>query len=172
MARSKRAKWNSLAVTKLFHFARFDPQIVVDHGEVEASEVEQLGDRRIGHQRLEARRLIISRAQLHEMRVAVARRQLHETQPVAMRVEPHRLGINRDRRSEVDAVGKVAAMERVAHASLRNGAQEKTRTSTTLLPQVPETCASTNSATWAFDRRAEISRPPGDVNREPAVMHG
>ena len=30
-----------------------------------------------------------------------------------------------------------------------NGAQEKTRTSTTLRPQVPETCASTNSATWA-----------------------
>ncbi len=29
------------------------------------------------------------------------------------------------------------------------GAQEKTRTSTTLRPQVPETCASTNSATWA-----------------------
>ena len=29
------------------------------------------------------------------------------------------------------------------------GAQEKTRTSTALRPQVPETCASTNSATWA-----------------------
>jgi hypothetical protein len=29
------------------------------------------------------------------------------------------------------------------------GAQEKTRTSTTFRPQVPETCASTNSATWA-----------------------
>ena len=31
----------------------------------------------------------------------------------------------------------------------RHGAQEKTRTSTALRPQVPETCASTNSATWA-----------------------
>ena len=32
----------------------------------------------------------------------------------------------------------------------QSGAQEKTRTSTTLRPQVPETCASTNSATWAI----------------------
>ena len=29
------------------------------------------------------------------------------------------------------------------------GAQERTRTFTALRPQVPETCASTNSATWA-----------------------
>ena len=33
---------------------------------------------------------------------------------------------------------------------LKYGAQEKTRTSTTLRPQVPETCASTSSATWAI----------------------
>jgi hypothetical protein len=33
--------------------------------------------------------------------------------------------------------------------TIDSGAQEKTRTSTTLRPQVPETCASTNSATWA-----------------------
>src|SRR3954470_3656582 len=38
------------------------------------------------------------------------------------------------------------------------GAQEKTRTSTTFLPQVPETCASTNSATWATWRGYLLGR--------------
>src|SRR5579872_2170962 len=42
------------------------------------------------------------------------------------------------------------------------GAQEKTRTSTTLRPQVPETCASTNSATWA--RVRDFRQPWGKVN--------
>jgi hypothetical protein len=36
-------------------------------------------------------------------------------------------------------------------AFLKFGAQEKTRTSTALRPQVPETCASTSSATWALN---------------------
>ena len=34
-----------------------------------------------------------------------------------------------------------------------NGAQEKTRTSTVLLPLGPEPSASTNSATWALKHR-------------------
>ena len=37
------------------------------------------------------------------------------------------------------------------------GAQEKTRTSTPLRAQVPETCASTNSATWAPSRRCGVT---------------
>ena len=41
-----------------------------------------------------------------------------------------------------------------------NGAQEKTRTSTPRRAQVPETCASTNSATWAPVRSVWSLTPP------------
>ena len=48
-----------------------------------------------------------------------------------------------------DAVLSSPTPPSLAH---RLGAQEKTRTSTGFPPQVPETCASTNSATWAPPR--------------------
>ena len=91
------------------------------------------------------------------MGVAVAGRKLDDAQPVAMRVQPHRLGIDRDRRPEIDAFGKVAAVKPVSHLGAEsaqpalpsNGAQEKTRTSTSYRPLEPESSASTNSATWA-----------------------
>src|ERR1700750_1759722 len=76
-----------------------------------------------------------------------------------MRVQPHRLGINGDDRTQREAFRQVVPVEvdgavrhelRDAHKKI--GAQKKTRTSTTLRPQVPETCASTNSAIWATVR--------------------
>jgi hypothetical protein len=45
-----------------------------------------------------------------------------------MRVEPHRLGIDSDGRSEVDAFGKIAAMKVMAHMPPPIGAQEKIAT--------------------------------------------
>ena len=52
----------------------------------------------------------------------------------------------------------------------KTGAQERTRTFTALRPQVPETCASTNSATWAkgagaFRRDARIYALGGGASR-------
>src|SRR5689334_14798688 len=94
--------------------------------------------------------------------MAIARRQLHEAQPVTIRVQSHGLGIHGDDRSKGQIIRQIVAMQmdgtagyelRAAHCI---GAQEKTRTSTTLRPQVPETCASTNSATWA-------TRPPAAI---------
>src|SRR6266550_4629988 len=50
------------------------------------------------------------------MRVPVAARQLNQAQPVAMRVEPHGLGIDRNRRAEGHPLGKVAVMQLMTHA--------------------------------------------------------
>jgi hypothetical protein len=52
---------------------------------------------------------------------------------------------------------------------LKDGAQEKTRTSTTLRSQVPETCASTNSATRALHRHLHIKRRQQD---QTMAAHG
>src|SRR5438270_13683139 len=51
------------------------------------------------------------------MGIAVAGRQLNQAQPVAMRVEPHRLGVDSDRRNEGEALGKLAMMQLMAHAA-------------------------------------------------------
>src|SRR5215472_12382979 len=90
------------------------------------------------------------------MRLAVSRRELQKAQPVAMRVEAHRLGVDGDDRSEIDAFREVTQIKLMGHAAQRSaaarprdGAQEKTRTSTSFRPLEPESSASTNSATWA-----------------------
>ena len=49
------------------------------------------------------------------MRVAVSGRKLDEAQPVAMRVEPHRLGIDGDHRPQVDIFGQVTAIKPMGH---------------------------------------------------------
>src|SRR6185312_16725759 len=122
----------------------------------------------IGEQCLEARRIERARGELHQMRDTVAGRELHQTEPVAMRVETHRFGVDGDAGAEVEIGRQVAAMQMNAQAlnlglgrrpspadavgprrSERSGAQEKTRTSTTFRPLEPESSASTNSATWA-----------------------
>src|ERR1700760_3584622 len=71
-----------------------------------------------------------------------------------MRVEPHRLGVDRNNRSEVEPLGQITPIKSIGHprqrpAAPRGGAQEKTRTSTSFRPLEPESSASTNSATWA-----------------------
>ena len=100
-------------------------------------------------------------------------RKLHEAKPVAMRIEPHRFSVDRDHRAEVQAVGQIVPMlvdRRVRHelraAHGDAGAQEKTRTFTTLRPQVPETCASTNSATWATGLPRQPNLATGAEKRE------
>src|SRR5271165_423400 len=138
---------------------------MIEHREVEAREMEQLCDARVGQELPQPRRPVGARCELHEMGVPVAGRQLDEAQPVAMRVEPHRLGVDRDDRAEVEPFGKITAIKSIGHpeqgsAAPRVGAQEKTRTSTSFRPLEPESSASTNSATWATRNRRDKPHTP------------
>ena len=144
-ATSKRAKCISLTTSAVAH----QP---LEVGAVEAASAQR------------------GRDQLHHVGMAVAARHLHQAQPVAMRIEPHRFGIDRNDGPQDQAFRQIvpvkvdgAVRHELCDAHLFDvGAQEKTRTSTTLRPQVPETCASTNSATWATvcprDLRTAVGR--------------
>ena len=81
--------------------ARGDAERLLQHGDVEAGEMHDPGDVRVRHEAREVGRVIAAAAQslgqqLHEVCDPVARRQLHEAEAVAMRVQAHRLGIDRD----------------------------------------------------------------------------
>jgi len=45
---------------------------------------------------------------LDEVRIAVPGRELHQAQPIAMRVQPHRFGVDRDRIAEGEAPRNIA----------------------------------------------------------------
>jgi hypothetical protein len=99
---------------------------------------------------------------MDEMTDPVALRELDEAEPVAERIQAHRLAVDGDDGSEIEPFGQIAVMEMDAfqqHAVLAtargrdkrsgDGAQEKTRTSTPFRALAPEASASTSSATWA-----------------------
>src|SRR5208282_5798725 len=111
----------------------------------------------------EPRRRVGTGCELHEMRVPVSCRELYQAQPVAMRVEPHRLGVDGDGRAELDALGQVAPMQLVGHLTPMMGRCARigpihppslVRPSGVEPPLLsehgPEPCASANSATGAL----------------------
>ena len=55
---------------------------------------------------------------LHDVGAAVAVRHLHHAEPVAMRIEPHGLGIDRHRIRVAGQIGQVAAMQADGHEGL------------------------------------------------------
>src|SRR5690606_3741831 len=86
------------------------------HGEVEAAEVEQLGDAAVPEQRDEVWRALLAGCDLDHVGRAVSRRKLHDAEPVAVRVEPQCLGVDRNRLDiVVGKVGEVALVETDGH---------------------------------------------------------
>ena len=84
-AMSKRPKWNSLSTS---------------------GSVQHPG---------EVRRLGLALGDLHQVAMPVAARHLDQAQPVAVRVQAHRLAVDCDDRAEVEPVGQVALVEMVRH---------------------------------------------------------
>ena len=85
-------------------------QMLLDHAQIEAREMENLENGRVAQHGGKARRRR-SRDDLHEMRITVAARKLHKTQTVTLEIETHRFGVDRDRVLECHIGRKVAAME-------------------------------------------------------------
>jgi len=84
-------------------------------GKIEPCEVKQLGDSRIGQN---ARQMWCGRKRmrhLYQMRVTVTRRQLNKAQPVPMRVQPHRFGVDGNLGAKVDAVRQVIMVKMYGH---------------------------------------------------------
>src|SRR5215217_3274097 len=94
---------------------RHDSERLVQSGEIEAGEMEDLDDRWVGKQPLQVGRLAPARWNLHHVGRAVPRRKLHHAQPVAVMVEPHGLGVDRRRIAIPGEVGQVAAMQADGH---------------------------------------------------------
>ena len=90
-------------------------EVAAQHADVEAGIVEQLEPAGIGEQAAQVRRGIVALGQLHQMGVAIAGRQLHDAQTVASALQPHGLGIDRDRVAEVEPGRQIATVKGDAH---------------------------------------------------------
>ncbi len=99
------------AIDRLRHHA----ESVVERREIEPREVKDLHDLRIGQQRLQVRRIGVALRNLDDIGAAVAVRHLHHAEPVAMRVQPHGLSIDRHRILVAGQIGQIAAMQADSH---------------------------------------------------------
>src|SRR6516165_6954168 len=98
------------AVNRARHYAKG----VLEHGHVEAGKVEDLKNALIGKETRELRGVVVP-ADLNELGITVAARQLREAKPVAIGVEPKRLGVDGDGVAEVPPRRQIASMQLYRH---------------------------------------------------------
>src|SRR3546814_4203837 len=99
-----------------------DAEVAADRRQVEAGEVEDLGDPGVGQQRLQIGRVVAALGELHEVADAVAGGELQQAQPVASEVETHGLAVDGNRPAEGEAPRQVASVQvnfRSGHAEDR-----------------------------------------------------
>ncbi len=90
-------------------------QVTPRSRQVEAREMEDLRQALVAQDPLQVGRVVLRRREVHQMGIAVPGRQLHHAQPVAVEVEPERLGIHRQVAREAEAGGQVVTVECHAH---------------------------------------------------------
>ena len=83
--------------------------------DMNSREMKNLGDLRIAEQLFQIWRVGMACGNLHHVRRAVAVRELHHAQPVAMRIETQRLGVDRHRLGVARKIRQVAAMQADGH---------------------------------------------------------
>ena len=94
-------------------------------GDVKAAIMEKFKHIRIGEQAAEVRGFRLAARDLDQMGMAIARGELHQTQAVAVRMQAHRLAINRNFWPQIEAVGKVILVNFVCHVSFYTGRAEQ-----------------------------------------------
>ena len=89
---------------------------MLERGDVEPREMENLENLRVRQQRLEARRVIGRAVELNQMGVSVAGGKLHDAQGIAVGDKPHGFAVDGDDGAEIQARRKVAFVKRIGHA--------------------------------------------------------
>ena len=88
---------------------------LAENGEVETGEMKEFQYLGVVQKPLQIGRLGLPFGDLHELGVAVAPGELDEAEPVALRVEPKRFGVDRHDRAKIEAVGEIAFVQSNSH---------------------------------------------------------
>ena len=84
---------------------------VAEHGHVEAAEMEEFDDIRVGQHSFEIGRVLLAGLDLHHLGVAVAARKLNQAQTIAPDGEAQGFGVDRDGFAEGPVGGEVGAVQ-------------------------------------------------------------